>query len=193
MLFHSVNCTDGLMTKMTFNVLATGVPGLDEILGGGIPEFSFNLIAGLPGCGKTTLSHQMMFALASPEKPALYLSVLGELPLKMLRYQQRFDFFNPMLVRQSLHYVNISEETAAGDLEQVQQRIAHEVHKHQPAFVFLDSIREVLLADVPYGTHKVQQFVHHLGMLMTAAQATTFLIGEYPEVAGSPSQRWPMA
>jgi hypothetical protein len=34
--------------------LATGVPGLDEVLGGGLPEFSFNLIAGPPGCGKTT-------------------------------------------------------------------------------------------------------------------------------------------
>ena len=29
--------------------LATGIPGLDEVLGGGIPEFSFNLIAGPPG------------------------------------------------------------------------------------------------------------------------------------------------
>ncbi|MEF9671859.1 AAA family ATPase [Pseudomonas sp. PCH446] len=31
-----------------------------------MPEFSFNLIAGPPGCGKTTLAHQMMFALATP-------------------------------------------------------------------------------------------------------------------------------
>ena len=26
----------------------TGVPGLDDVLGGGLPEFSFNLIAGAP-------------------------------------------------------------------------------------------------------------------------------------------------
>ena len=76
--------------KVTINCLATGVPGLDEILGGGLPEFSFNLIAGPPGCGKTTLSHQMMFALATPERPAIYFTVLGEPPLKMLRYQQQF-------------------------------------------------------------------------------------------------------
>jgi circadian clock protein KaiC len=36
------------------------------VLGGGLPEFSFNLIAGQPGCGKTTLAHQIMFALATP-------------------------------------------------------------------------------------------------------------------------------
>src|SRR5688572_32357117 len=83
-----------MTTKVTINRLATGVPGLDEILGGGLPEFSFNLIAGPPGCGKTTLAHQLMFALATPERPAIYFTVLGEPPLKMLRYQQQFDFFD---------------------------------------------------------------------------------------------------
>ena len=42
--------------------LPTGVPGLDEILGGGLPELSFNIIAGAPGGGKTTLAHQLAFA-----------------------------------------------------------------------------------------------------------------------------------
>ena len=37
-----------MSTKVTINRLATGVPGLDEVLGGGLPEFSFNLIAGPP-------------------------------------------------------------------------------------------------------------------------------------------------
>lgn len=51
--------------KVSIRQLPTGVPGLDKLLGGGIPEFSFNLIAGVPGSGKTTLAHQMMFAMAS--------------------------------------------------------------------------------------------------------------------------------
>jgi Flp pilus assembly CpaE family ATPase len=34
--------------------------------GGGLTEFSFTLIAGAPGSGKTTLAHQIMFALANP-------------------------------------------------------------------------------------------------------------------------------
>ncbi len=36
--------------KVTIPKLPTGVPGLDEITGGGLPEFSFNVIAGGPGC-----------------------------------------------------------------------------------------------------------------------------------------------
>jgi len=48
--------------KVKINKLPTGVPGLDEIVGGGLPEFSFNIIAGAPGSGKTTLAHQFVFA-----------------------------------------------------------------------------------------------------------------------------------
>src|SRR5688572_30231175 len=80
--------------KVTIRKLPTGVRGLDEILGGGIPEFSLNLIAGSPGCGKTTMAHQIVFANATPKKPALYFTVQGEPPLKMLRYQQLFSFFD---------------------------------------------------------------------------------------------------
>ena len=51
--------------KVVLRTLRTGVRGLDDILGGGIPEFSFNIIAGTPGCGKTTLAHQIVFANAT--------------------------------------------------------------------------------------------------------------------------------
>src|SRR6187397_3297430 len=64
--------------RVTIRKLPTGVPGLDEILGGGLPEYSFNIIAGAPGCGKTTLAHHVVFANATPERPALYFTVLGE-------------------------------------------------------------------------------------------------------------------
>ena len=44
--------------RVAIRRLPTGVPGLDQILGGGLPEFSFNLIAGTPGAGKTTLAQR---------------------------------------------------------------------------------------------------------------------------------------
>ena len=42
--------------KVEIRMLRTGVPGLDEVMGKGIPGFSFNLIAGSARCGKTTLA-----------------------------------------------------------------------------------------------------------------------------------------
>jgi len=73
----------------------TGVPGFDAVLDGGIPELSFNLIAGGPGAGKTTLAQQILFANATPERPGLYFTVLGEPTLKMIRYQRQYTFFEP--------------------------------------------------------------------------------------------------
>ena len=96
--------------KVTIQKIPTGVRGLDDILGGGIPEFSFNIIAGTPGCGKTTLAHQFVFANATPKKPALYFTVLGEPALKMLRYQQQFEFFNTAEVNSSVRFVNLAKE-----------------------------------------------------------------------------------
>jgi circadian clock protein KaiC len=111
------------MTTVTINRLETGVPGLDEVLGGGLPEYSFNLIAGAPGSGKTTLAHQMMFALATVERPALYFTVLGEPPLKMLRYQQQFGFFDAEAINHSVRFINLSDQTLTGDLDLVLARI----------------------------------------------------------------------
>jgi circadian clock protein KaiC len=167
--------------KATIRRLATGVPGLDVVLGGGLPEFSFTVLAGAPGSGKTTLAHQMMFALASAEHPALYFTVLGEPPLKMLRYQQQFDFFDNRKVGKSIRFINLSDEIAAGDLQKVLTRIASEVVEHRPSFVFVDSFRSVIVANrgADKSALSLQQFLQQLGMMMTSWQATTFLIGEY--------------
>jgi circadian clock protein KaiC len=169
-----------MTTKVKINRLATGVPGLDAILGGGLPELSFNLIAGAPGCGKTTLGHQMMFALATPERPAIYFTVLGEPPLKMLRYQQQFGFFDSDAVNRSVFFVNLSDEALSGDFDRVLQAIVANVEARKPGVVFVDSFRSMSHAGSADRAHNdLQQFVQQLGMLMTSWQATTFLLGEY--------------
>ena len=170
-----------MTTKVIINRLATGVPGLDEVLGGGLPEFSFSLIAGPPGSGKTTLAHQIMFALATPERTALYFTVLGEPPLKMMRYQQQFDFFDGEEINHSVRFINLSEDAMAGNLDLVLRRIVDEVVLHSPALVFVDSFRSMVFASTSEGNphNKLAQFVQQLGMLLTSWQATTFLLGEY--------------
>lgn len=167
--------------KVSINRLATGVPGLDLVLGGGLPQFSFNLIAGTPGSGKTTLAHQIMFALASPERRALYFTVLGEPPLKMLRYQQQFAFFDVDKINASVRFVNLADEVLDGDFDAVLARILREVEADAPALVIVDSFRSVMLTTKgqPDSAVALQHFVQQLGMHLTSWQATTFLVGEY--------------
>jgi circadian clock protein KaiC len=169
--------------KVTINKLLTGVPGLDEIMGGGLPEYSFNIIAGSPGCGKTTLAHQFVFANATPERPALYFTVLGEPALKMLRYQQQYDFFDVDKLNGAIRFVNLSEIVLGQDLDAVLREINKEVEAASPGIVVVDSFRTVVRkAQGGASEVELQSFVQRLALHLTSWQATTFLIGEYAEV-----------
>lgn len=167
--------------KVSLGKLSTGVQGLDVLLGGGLSEFSFNLIAGPPGSGKTTLAHQIMFSLASNERRALFFTVLGEPPLKMLRYQQQYSFFDMDKVGTCVRYVNLAEDLRTGDFSGVLARLMKEVEDFAPSLVFVDSFRSVAQTarSGNEGVADLQHFIQDLGTRMTSWQATTFLIGEY--------------
>ncbi|MFW6085462.1 MAG: RAD55 family ATPase [Gemmatimonadota bacterium] len=166
---------------VSIEALPTGVPGLDEVLGGGIPEYSFNLIAGDPGSGKTTLAHQVIFANATPERRALYFTVLGEPVIKMLRYQQQFSFFDPDMLGEAIRFVNLSEEVLEQDLDRVLERIVDEVEEFMPGIVVVDSFRTVVRAAETAGAAEVrlQDFVQRLALHLTSWEVTSFLVGEY--------------
>ena len=167
--------------KVPIHRLSTQVPGLDKLLGGGIPEFSFNVIAGSPGSGKTTLAHQMMFAMAKPDNPILFFTVVGEPSLKMLRYQQQFSFFDSEKLNRSIRFVNLTDDLIKGAYSSVLARISKEMENFQPKIVMIDSFRSI--ADITEKTGKNESdfriFMYQLGQQLIAWQATCFVIGEY--------------
>lgn len=169
---------------MSIVQLPSGVPGLDEVVGGGIPEYSFNLIGGSPGTGKTTLGLQIVFANASAGKPAVYFTVLGEPPLKMLRYQQQFSYFDAEKVNRSVHFVSLSQPVLEHDLSFVLDTIVREVKDRNASMVVVDSFRTVVRAAGASDKAEMdlQNFLQQLALSLAGWQATTFLIGEYPSI-----------
>ena len=168
--------------RVKIRTLSTGVPGLDEILGGGLPEYSFNIIAGAPGCGKTTLAHQIMFANATVKAPAIYFTVLGEPAIKMLRYQQQFSFFDQSKMDGAIRFINLSQIVLEKDLSAVLDEIVKEVEASGAKVVVVDSFRTVVRkAQTSTSETELQGFVQRLALHLTTWQATTFLIGEYVE------------
>jgi circadian clock protein KaiC len=167
--------------RVAINQLPSGVPGLDDVLGGGLPEFSFNLVAGGPGSGKTTLAHQIMFAAADDIRPALYITILGEPPLKMLRYQQQYSFFDEKKISKSVRFAHFGGELLEHGIEAVLQGILREVEQANPKLVFVDSFRSVVSRSLQTGEMELQSFVQRLSLHLTSWEATTFLIGEYDE------------
>ncbi len=166
--------------KIVIRKLPSGVRGLDEILGGGIPEYSFNLIAGMPGCGKTTMAHQIAFATGTESRPALYFTVLGEPALKMIRYQQQFSFYDPCKMGAAVRFISLSDTLIERDLDAVLEEIVRQVKALQPSTVFVDSFRAVeRAAPLTISEGKILTFIQKLGQFLTSWEATSFLVGEY--------------
>src|SRR5664279_3694850 len=155
--------------KVKIRKLPTGVRGLDDILGGGIPEFSFNVIAGRPGCGKTTMAHQIVFANATAEKPAIFFTVLGEPAIKMLRYQQQFSFFDGSKLGKAVHFVNLSDLVLHQDLDAVLAEIIKQVTAINPGVVVVDSFRTVMRkTQTAPGEMEMQSFIQQLTQFLTS-------------------------
>lgn len=57
------------------HALATGIPGLDDILRGGFPPNCTYLVSGTPGSGKTTLALQYLLEGARRGEPTLYITL----------------------------------------------------------------------------------------------------------------------
>jgi circadian clock protein KaiC len=172
-----------MKNRVEIRKLPSGVPGLDEVLGGGFPEFSFSLIAGGPGSGKTTLGHQILFANATAERKGLYFTIIGEPPIKMLRYQQQYDFFDAAKIGDgTVRFVHLGQQAVEGGMTRVLDAIVAELESSHPALVVVDSFRAVVryaLAAGSGGESEVMEFMQRLALVLTSYEATTFLIGEY--------------
>ncbi|HEY4186103.1 MAG TPA: ATPase domain-containing protein, partial [Polyangia bacterium] len=57
------------------SVAPTGVPGLDEVLGGGLPRDHLFLVQGDPGVGKTTLALQFLMTGLRAGETCLYITL----------------------------------------------------------------------------------------------------------------------
>src|SRR5215218_2664248 len=120
--------------------LASGDKGLDLILGGGLPMSGINMIIGLPGSGKTILSQQFVFASATEERPAIYLSTVSEPFEKILRYAQTLGFFDRGAIGRSVFYEDLGPAVAGeGGLSAVTERISALIKEHRPGIIAIDS------------------------------------------------------
>ncbi len=160
-------------------LLSTGIPGVDEVDGGGLPEYSFSLIAGVPGTGKTAFAHQLRLANATAAHPAIDFTIVGAAAVAMLRCQQQMASFDPAEVGTAIRFVDLSAEVLGGGRDLVLAKMTARVLATNPAFVTVDSFRTLVRARIAPGPQvEPQQFLQTLALHLTTWQVTALLVGE---------------
>lgn len=171
-----------MMTERT----TSGTQSLDAVLGGGLPRDGIILVIGLPGCGKTILAQQCVFANASPERPALYLSTVSEPLEKILRYGQTLSFFDPTAVGRSVLYENLGSVLHEHGLVGILDRVRNLIRERRPGVIVIDSFKALH----PYAesSSDFRRVLHDLAGMLSAYPVTSLWVGEYglDEIATAP-------
>jgi circadian clock protein KaiC len=159
--------------------LATGVPGLDVVLGGGLEPGSVTVLAGAPGAGKTILAQQICFANATSEHRAVYYTTLSEPHSKLVRHLEPFDFFTDEALGRRVEYLHLGDlirEDRPGRMEPLVEEVARKTLDEQPALVVIDSAKA--LRDFT-GERELRMAFYDLTSRLAHTEAVLILVGEY--------------
>ncbi len=169
--------------------LATGVPELDLVLGGGILPGSLVVLAGGPGTGKTILAQQICFAAATRERKAIYYTTLVEPHTKLVSYLESFDFFDREALEERVEFIHLGDallEERGQDGEPLSAVIAEIVRvcfESKPTLVVIDSAKSLRDFVDPVALRKV---IYDLSRKVAHTRSAILLLGEYsPEELGS--------
>ena len=126
---------------MAIERLKTGNSNLDEVLHGGFPLNTINVVMGAPGSGKTILAEQLVFANATQDSPALYLTTLSEPLDKFIQHGQSYSFFDSAKVSKTVFYEDLGmlvRERGIGALAEI---VAEMLTERKPRLIVIDSFK----------------------------------------------------
>jgi len=129
---------------MSIERIRTGVPGLDEVLGGGIPKDSLFLIAGPAGVGKTVMCVQIVYNNVLQGKRAVFVSF--DEGRKLIEYMKGFGWDLEALINEGklalLDFVAIKERGVPDYINMILQRI----QEMKAEIAVIDSLTTLVLS-----------------------------------------------
>jgi len=162
---------------------STGVAGLDEILGGGLPVNHLYLLDGEPGTGKTTLALQFLLAGVARGARGLYVTLSeSQAELREIATSHGWSM-------DEIHVFELSDQAglemeegytifhpAEVELQQTMDAVLAAVERHAPSLVVFDSLSEMrLLARDPL---RFRRQILALKQFFAGRQCTVLLLDD---------------
>ncbi len=136
---------------------ATGIPGLDDVLNGGLPGRRFYLVQGAPGSGKTTLALQFLREGVRKRERGLYISLSETLDeIHEIAHSHEWSLEGIEILELAALEESLSAETSTlfhpseVELSETMKVLVGALDRVKPARFVLDSLSELaLLAQTP--------------------------------------------
>ncbi|MGI6208548.1 MAG: RAD55 family ATPase [Anaerolineae bacterium] len=162
----------------------TGIPGLDEMLGGGFMPQSCNLIEGAPGTGKSTLGLQFIYnGAVLYDEPGIVIT-FEQFPQLFYRDARSFGWDLEDLERQDLlRVVMTSPAVGLADLQAAEGQIEKLIRQMGARRIMIDSVSR--LEGLVEGASQRRALKYGFLNALKREGLTALLISEGPSLLGS--------
>ena len=120
--------------------MATGIPGLDRVLGGGLLTRRTSLINGQPGSGKTVLAAQICFERARRGERCVFVTMLTESHGILLENLRGLTFYDERPMGRTITVISGYPAMENGGLGSLMRAIRVTVSQSQPSLLVLDAL-----------------------------------------------------
>jgi circadian clock protein KaiC len=152
----------------------TGIPGLDEVTGGGFLKAGVYILQGAPGAGKTILANQIVHKHAAGGGHVVYVTLLAESHARLLQHMGGFSFFDLAVIPDKVYYVSAFNALRASGLKGVVELLRNEMRTHGAGILVLDGL--VMAASAAASDEELKLFVSDVQTHSTLTGCTTLLL-----------------
>jgi circadian clock protein KaiC len=153
--------------------LHSAVPGLDQILGGGLFRTGVYIIQGLPGCGKTILANQICYGHVAEGGAAVYVTLLAESHSRMIQHLSTLSFFDVKAFPDKLAYISAFHDLESGGLKGLMGVLRREMRTRKVGVLVLDGL---VAASEGASDIDLKKFVHELQTIAVLQDCTVLLL-----------------
>lgn len=173
--------------------IKTGIPGMDSLMGKGIPQGTSVLVAGGAGSGKTVMCLQILYNAAKRGEKGLYIS-LEETEFRLKEHMRNFGWNPEELEKKGL--IKVTKIKPFGIARKVEALLTkakgqlkipmHELGeiittKFQPKWIIIDSLTALAYAFKDEETG-YRLYIEQLFEYLEQSGATSFLISETEQI-----------